>query len=217
MMLPWFAGVFFLIGLVIFIYIIRSFFGATTPPRDTPRISRNANTPKNEDIILSELTEEGKDAEYGILWNAPPGKYDFSIRTNGEEIASGSSTSSTNIFKVKGLPLEIGKTYNVKVGDTILDIPFLPPSFDLNSLNISPEGYIDCNTSFVPTNIEVILEENLKVSLSDIKIKMEPPGFMIDRKMKGFVVIMIYNGQNTSNILTVKINDMPTGQTPIPF
>ena len=103
-----------------------------------------------------------------------------------------------------------------------MSIPFVPPSFDLRSLDIS-DGHIDCNTSSTPTNIEVIIDGKQKVPLSAMQIKIEPPGFIVNHPIEGNVVIMIYNGKNTSNILTLPVShaselqQTENGETLLPF
>ena len=216
-MLPWFVGIFFIIGLVIFLYLIR----ATEDVKEKKEVKSvsifqgetDAALPKRDDIILAELTEQGQEEDYGILWNAIAGEtYNYSISKDGIQIASGTASSNTTVFKVRGLPLEIGSNYEVKVGDTTVSIPFVPPSFDLHSLDVS-DNHIDCNTSSTPTNIEVIIDGEQKVPLSAMKIKIEPPGFIVNHPIQGNVVIMIYNGRNTSNILTLTSQGLVLGQT----
>lgn len=198
----------------------------------SPKEKVNANfssltVPKKDDIILAELTDPSseKDEEYGILWNGSSGEtYNYSIisKESGVEVASGTVSSNSTVFKVKGLPLEYGKTYLVKVGDTEVEIPFVPPSFDLHSLDMS-ENRIDCNTSSTPTNIEVIIDGTQKIPMSALQIKIEPPGFIVNHSIKGKLIIMIYNGRNTANILSLNgiatedFQQQVPGQTPVPF
>lgn len=225
-MLPWSVGVFFILGLIIFIYLVKSIFSTTTAEIKSQKKSETFSLgtlgPKKDDIILAELTEQGINEDYGILWNANPGTYNFSITTSDldgspREVASGTTASETNIFKVKGLPLEIGQTYTVRVGETKVTIPFFPPSFDLSSLVVS-ENLIDCNTTSTPTNIEVIIDGNRKITLSHIQIKIEPPGFIINHPPGSVnTVIMIYNGPNTANILSINGAPSVPGETPVPF
>lgn len=216
-MLPWFVGVLFIAGLCIFLYLIRPARNSQVKRVETIQI------PKKEDIVLAELTDPNGDQDFGILWNGIAGEtYNYTIHSPEAEIASGTATSNSTVFKVKGLPLEIGETYKVKVGDTEVEILFLPPSFDLHSLVIS-ENRIDCNTSSTPTNIEVI-GETQKIPMSDIQIKIEPPGFIVNHPVEGNNVIMIYNGRNSANILTLSIGNKTEhdivsgeGETPVTF
>lgn len=219
-MLPWFVGILFIAGLCIFLYFIRPTLNSQVKRVETIQI------PKKEDIVLAELTDPNGEEDYGILWNGTAGEtYNYSIRSSDAEIASGTISSNSSVFKVKGLPLEIGETYTVRVGDTELEIQFVPPSFDLHSLVISA-NHIDCNTSSTPTNIEVI-GETQKIPMSAIQIKIEPPGFIVNHAVEGTNIIMIYNGRNAANILTLSNirqgepleNEvvLDEGETPVPF
>lgn len=208
-MLPWFVGVIFIIGLFIYIYFIKISRGVkeTVGKENISKRHDQGEINKN-DMVLVELTDFDKSPipNYGILWNGKAGMtYNYSISTNGIDVASGTISSNSTIFKVKGLPLENGKTYDVKVGETTVQIPFIPPSFDLDSLIIL-ENNIDCNTSSTPTNIEVIIDGKYPVPISALQIKFEPPGFIVNYSTGGNIVIMIYNGRNAANILTLPEN-----------
>lgn len=235
MEIPWYAGIFLLIGLVIFIYFIRAInAGPESPPKANTNTNTSLTDPRKEDIVLAEITEQGKESDYGILWNGQAGKaYPYVIKdaSTGEIVAESTAESKTNVFKIKGLPIEIGTTYQVTVGNeatgATIEIPFVPLSFDLHSLRYA-SNYIDCNTDAPPTNIEAVINGAQKIPISDLQIKMEPPGFIVNHQVGAHdsVTIMIYNGRNTVNILNLPVRgdlddegteDLPTGQTPVPF
>lgn len=230
MEIPWYAGIFLLIGLVVFIYFIKSTNSGEAPPKTKVNVNASLTDPRKEDIVLAEITEQGKESDYGILWNGQAGKtYPYVIKdaSTGEIVAESTAESKTNVFKIKGLPIEIGTTYQVTVGDektrATIEIPFIPLSFDLHSLNYT-SNHIDCNTDAPPTNIEIIINGVQKIPISELQIKMEPPGFIVNHRIneRDNVTIMIYNGRNTANILNLPArgdegDDSPPGQTLVPF
>lgn len=226
MEIPWIAGVIFFIGLVLFIYFIKEY---NTPIKETKKGVKTH--PNKEDIVLTEITEENGLINYGIMWNGIPGKtYFYKIKAGNEIVAEGTSvTSKTNVFKIKGIPILSGSVYNVTVGisgsenATTVEIPFTPISFIPSSL-IFDSSHIECDTNAPPTNLEVLLNGS-PISVSNIGIRMDPPGFVIDLPSASEnkeVTIMIYNGKNTTNIMVLnpgkKLETLVTdGQTPLPF
>lgn len=189
-------GILFFIGLIIFIYLTIS-----NSPLEKKKLPETKENPKKEDIVLAELTEfQNPDKkDYGLLWNATKGSYDYLISAEGKEIAKGTVSSENNIFKIKGLPLEHGKTYTVQVGDTFVDVNFSPPSFLLETLTL--EDNLECDTNMVPTNLEIIAGAVL-IPKFNCHFKMEPPGFICNVKGYTDLVLMIYNGPNAVNILS---------------
>lgn len=227
-MLPLAIGVCILAFIFLLVFLIKNgYFGEGKDHFGHPsEIGKNAGDTfsiSSDDIILAELTEKGKDSDYAILWNAVPGKtYKYEIKDTEKNtiIAQGHLTSSTGVFKMKGLPLEHGSTYRVSVGEkdgktpsTAVDVPFVPLSYNLQSLDFH-DTHIDCDTDATPTNIEIVVTDRRGgnpipkiIPLSKIQLKIEPPGFICDSDvfsgLDGDITIMIYNGRNTANILTL--------------
>ena len=203
-MIPFYVGILILVAIFAVAYYIRTSSNKETisnKPNSSVKQRSNSEI-LGEDIVLALLTESGKtqiQGQYAILWNGVPGKkYDYVVTHNSLEIAKGSATSSSSVFKIRGLPLEYGKIYNVQVDTTKVTIPFTPPKI----LKVTPSNdELDVNTDIVPTNIEVIIG-SAKVSLSDCQIRIDPPGF-ICKLPPGNVkpVMVIYNGPNAVNIL----------------
>jgi len=192
-MLPIAVGIIFFIFLIVFLY----FIGGSTPKKQiVEKIG-----PKPEDIVLAELKDyqNADSTDYGLLWNAKPGDYNYSISTEGKEVASGSCSSVSTMFKIRGLPLENNKTYTVQVGDTVVDVHFLPITFYLNTLLVG--NSLECDTNISPTNLEIVSGAVL-IPKHKCHIKMEPPGFICDIEGYKDVVLMIYNGIHTVSILS---------------
>jgi len=204
-MLPITIGIFFFIALIIFLYFISNNFaqndGAKDQSNDRASVAKEIGTPLKKDIVLAELTDylNPIEKDYGILWNAEKGTYDYSISTNGKEIAKGTTSSENNMFKIRGIPLERGSLYTVQVGNTLVDINFSPPSFFLETLTLTNE--LECNTDIVPTNLEIV-SGSVLIPKFNCHIKLEPPGLICDVKGYTDLVLMIYNGPNAVNILS---------------
>lgn len=229
-MLPLTIGVCILAFIFLLILLIKKgYFGESKDHFDQSNLGENGRNTRDtfrissDDIILAELTEKGKDSDYAILWNADPGKtYNYEIRDTEKNtiIAQGDLTSKTGVFKMKGLPLEHGSTYRVSVGEkngnipaTVVDVPFIPLSYNLQTLQ-NIDTHIECDTDATPTNIEIVVTDKTSgnpmpkiIPLSKIQLKIEPPGFICDSEtfenLNGDITVMIYNGRNTANILTL--------------
>ena len=195
-MIPFVIGVLILVAIFGFFYFMKSKNPSRTEV-ETPPIK--IETPvKEEDIVLALLTEKDKPSDYAILWNGTPNKtYPYIITHDSLEIAKGEISSPSSVFRVRGIPIVSGKTYDVQVGDRRVKIPFTPPTI-LGARN--REGELDVETNIVPTDIEVIVASN-KIPLSECQIKIEPPGFICKIPSTTNPTIMVYNGRNAVNIL----------------
>lgn len=204
-MIPLFVGILLLLAIFGIFYFFRSSGGNT--PNQSEKIIQPGIL--KEDIVLALLTDSSNpyahaqasahaSAQYAILWNGTPNStYSYTIIQDGIEIAKGESTSESSVFKIKGIPLEQGKTYTVQVEDTKVEIPFIPPI--ITGINMS-EKSLDINTDVVPTNIEVMVSAS-KISLNECQIKIDPPGFVCKLPENVKPVVVIYNGPNAVNIL----------------
>ena len=212
-MIPFFVGILILVVVFGIFYFIRSTSRQDNLENNPVKVSTPQEINK-DDVVLALLTEKNGDTtdgnKYAILWNGVPDKtYDYIITelpdeqgTNGREIAKGQASSTSSVFKIKGIPLEEGKVYDVTVGDASLRIPFTPPRID----KIMTDGQeLNVTTDVVPTNIEIIVStetSKVKIPLSECQIKIEPPGFIckMPQETKDPVMV-IYNGPNAVNIL----------------
>ena len=207
-MIPFLIGVLILIAIFGFIWFVRTKKDKTSKTtEELTQVSFSTSSfkeIKEEDIVLALLTESGAtqlDSPYAILWNGKPGKtYEYAITENGIEIAKGSATSKSSVYKIRGLPLEQNKIYDVRVGETDVRIPFAPPLVS----GVAPIGdELDVSTNIVPTNIEILVS-SVKVPLSGCQIKIEPPGFICKlppHPPETKPVMVIYNGPNAVTIL----------------
>lgn len=201
LMIPIVIGIVFFIGLIIFIYFINA-FKSNTGTTNVVKVAQIKENPKKDDIVLAELTDyqNPQIPDYGILWNAEKGTYDYLISAKGgREIAKGTTSSENSIFKIRGIPLEKGEIYTVQVGNTVVDVNFSPPQFLLETLAYGND--LECNTDVVPTNLEIVSGAAL-LPRFNCHFKLEPPGFICNVEGYRDLVVMIYNGPNAVNILS---------------
>jgi len=199
-MIPFIVGILILVAVFVIFHFAKA---KKTESVKTTKVTQMEGDVRKEDVVLALLTESDKtqiQAHYAILWNGTPGKsYEYVITHDSLEVAKGEGTSSSSVFKIRGIPLEPGKIYDVKVGDTKVTIPFTPPLVTgINTIN----GDFDVSTNIVPTNIEIILGST-KIPLRECQIKIEPPGFIckLPSHTENKPTMVIYNGQNAVNIL----------------
>lgn len=203
------VGVIFLLALFAFLYYIK--YNHKREPVGTFKQDISQD-PKPKDIVLAVITSPKGEEEvsYAILWNGKPGKkYNYTIKTSGDfsntPIATGEVVCpNSGLVKIKGIPIEEGKVYDVTVADTTINVIFQPPQFILPLKLGGEEGtntILEMDTSVVPTSIEV-LSSGLEVPLSRCLIKIDPadPGLKCEYEFNGEITIMVYNGPNAANI-----------------
>jgi hypothetical protein len=200
-MISFIVGILILVAIFGLVYLVR--FRDTSKGKSTDHPVVERSDVKTDDIVLASLTQPSKTLEgtYAILWNGTPNKkYEYIIWSDGKEIAKGEATSPSSVFKIRGLPLEPSKTYDVQVGNTRVRIPFTPPTI----IKVSRDGdELDVETDVIPTNIEVIVS-SVKIPLTECQIKIDPPGFgckLPPDSQGAEQVLVIYNGQGCVNIL----------------
>jgi hypothetical protein len=201
------VGVIFLLALFAFLYYIRYHRkdgGGLTAHKEVFG-STSESDPKPKDIVLAMITSPKEDTEitYAILWNGKPGKkYNYVVSEAGSAtVATGEVTCpDSGLVKIKGIPIEDGKVYDVVVGDTTVNVIFQPPQFIL-PLKLGDGDGIEMDTSVVPTSIEV-LSSGVAVPLARCLIKIDPgdPGLKCEAEFHGEITIMAYNGPNAANI-----------------
>lgn len=208
-MLPWSFGVAVIVAIFVLIYFLKSRNEKDPEIKDEENmIDVASQDPKASDVILARLSSPTDEApDYAILWNGVPNKsYDYSITetTSGALMATGTiKCPASGVVKIRGISLVEDSIYDIKVNDTSLQVRFAPPEFYFPALSNPP--HIDFNTSSTPTDLEVIYGAE-KVARGHLSIKMDPPGFICDLPSANFVAdvtIMIYNGANAVNILTI--------------
>jgi hypothetical protein len=207
-MIEWIVGLILLLSIVVLIYFLKY----NDPPSVPHKVLENTQKlqdPKENDIVLSKMTFLSGEIDYSILWNGNPDKeYTYTIKdSSGNVIASSKITSSSSVFKIRKIPLIDNQTYIVTVNDTTISIPFYPPDFNLDTLKLT-NGSIECDLSVVPTNMEIVFNKPpvASIPLSNCQIKMEPPGFTCENSRinkEESMYIMMYNGENASNILII--------------
>lgn len=221
-MIPWTIGVALLVAIFVLIYFLQS--RNDNIPKSPEKLDESLD-PKTSDVILARLTTPDEQSpDYAILWNGTPNKsYEYSITetTSGALMASGIvKCPASGVVKIKGLSLMEDSIYNVKINKTNLQIRFAPPEFYFPALSL-PNGdenssSLDFNTSSTPTDLEVIYGGQ-KVARGFLNIKFSPPGFTcegLNGKESGTdVTIMIYNGPNAVNILTMPLGGNLSGET----
>lgn len=214
------VGICIIAAILLFIYVIRAKnmfsltgVGSRSIEIEQTPVDVDVNKPNpipKDDIVLATIVspKHGGVVDRVLMWNAPPGSYQYVITDDDREIAKGSITSSSGLYMARGLNLIDHKRYMVMVGGTKVDVPYSPPNFDLGSLTIEPKT-IRCSCDVVPTSIELVVG-GIKLPISRCQMTIEPPGFICNFTDADAISvdgveshIVVYNGANACSILVL--------------